>query len=112
MWWILYGYYVMFICGCQNSWFSKAFLRICYLGLIEYKGSRMLKTYKLPCVEQRITKLERKSTMFSFVKLSHTFMFSIFSVFNTFYLHIHINYWQVLFITGTIRKIVVCNFHF
>ena len=24
MWWILYGYYVMFMCGDQNSWFCKA----------------------------------------------------------------------------------------
>ena len=39
MWWILYGYYVMFMSGGQNSWFCKASLRICcYIGLFEYKG--------------------------------------------------------------------------
>ena len=34
--WILY--YVMFMCGGQNSWFSKASLRICYISLFECKG--------------------------------------------------------------------------
>ena len=33
MWWILYGYYVMFMRGGQNSWFCKAFLRICNVNL-------------------------------------------------------------------------------
>ena len=46
MWWILYGYYVMFMCGGQNSWFCKASLRICYVSLFECKGPWMLKTYK------------------------------------------------------------------
>ena len=44
MWLILYGYYVMFICGGQNSGFCKASLRICYISLFEYKGPGMLKT--------------------------------------------------------------------
>ena len=44
MWWILYGYYVMFMCGGQNSRFCKASLRICYISLFEYKGPWMLKT--------------------------------------------------------------------
>ena len=70
MWWILYGYYVMFMCGGQNSWFCKASLRICYVSLFECKGPWMLKTYKLSCLEQRITKLDWKSTMYSVVKLS------------------------------------------
>ena len=39
--WILY--YVMFMCGGQNSWFSKASLRICYISLFECKGPWMLK---------------------------------------------------------------------
>ena len=43
MWWILYGYYVMFMCGGQNSWFCKASLRICYVSLFECKGLWMLK---------------------------------------------------------------------
>ena len=47
MWWILYGYYAMFMCGGQNSWFCKASLRICYVSLLECKGPWMLKTYKL-----------------------------------------------------------------
>ena len=67
MWWTLYGYYVMFMCGGQNSWFCKA-LRIFYVSLFECKCPWMLKTYKLPCVEQRITKLDWKSTMNSVVK--------------------------------------------
>ena len=58
MWLILYGYYVMFMCGGQNSGFLKAFLRICYVSLFECKGPTMLKTYKLPCVEQGVTKLD------------------------------------------------------
>ena len=37
MWWILYGYYMMFMCGGQNSWFRKASLRICYVHLFECK---------------------------------------------------------------------------
>ena len=43
MWWILYGYYVMFMCGGQNSWFCKASLRIYYISLFECKGPWMLK---------------------------------------------------------------------
>ena len=46
MWWILYEYYMMFMCGGQNSWFCKASLRICYVSLFECKGPWMLKTYK------------------------------------------------------------------
>ena len=47
MWWILYGYYVMFMCGGQNSGFCKASLRICYISLFECKGPWMLKTDSL-----------------------------------------------------------------
>ena len=43
MWWILYGYYVMFMCGGQNSGFCKA-LRIYHVSLFECKGPWMLKT--------------------------------------------------------------------
>ena len=42
--WIFYEYYVMFMCGGQNSWFCKASLRICYISLFECKGPWMLKT--------------------------------------------------------------------
>ena len=59
------------MCGGQNSGFCKASLRIYYVSLFECKGPWMLKAcYKLPCVEQGITKLGRKSTMCSVVKLS------------------------------------------
>ena len=44
MWWIFYGYYEMFICGGQNSWFFKASLRTFYVSLFECKGPEMLKT--------------------------------------------------------------------
>ena len=38
MWWmLLHGYYVMFMCGGQNSWLCKASLRICYVSLFECK---------------------------------------------------------------------------
>ena len=47
MCWILYGYYVMFMCGGQNSGFCKASLRICYVSLFECKGPWMLKTDSL-----------------------------------------------------------------
>ena len=63
----------MFMCVGQNSWFCKASVRICYVILFECKVSWMLKTYKLPCVEQKITKLDWKSTMYSVVKLSSYF---------------------------------------
>ena len=53
----------------QNSWFCEASLRICYLSLFECKGPWMLKTVKLAFVEQRITRLDWKSTMYSVVKL-------------------------------------------
>ena len=38
MWWMLYGYYVMFMCERQNLGFCKASLRICYVSLFECKG--------------------------------------------------------------------------
>ena len=44
MWWILYGYYVMVICGGHNSWICKASPGICDVSLFEFKGSWMLKT--------------------------------------------------------------------
>ena len=44
MWWILYGYYVMFLCGGQNSLICKASLRTCDVSLFESKDLWMLKT--------------------------------------------------------------------
>ena len=38
MWWLLYGYYVMFMCGGQNPGFCNASLRIFDIVLFEYKG--------------------------------------------------------------------------
>ena len=43
MWWILYGCYMMFMRGGQNSGICKASLRICYVSLFECKGASMLK---------------------------------------------------------------------
>ena len=60
------------LCRYQNSWF-KASLRICYASLSECKSHWMLETHKLPCVEQKITKLDWKKTMYSVVKLSSYF---------------------------------------
>ena len=34
---VFYGYYVMFMCEGQNSWFCKASLRICYVSLFKCK---------------------------------------------------------------------------
>ena len=60
--------------------------------------------YKLPCLEQKITKVDWKSTMYSAVKCPWIFVFILFCV--IFYLFlllfiytINIKYWQVLFIT-------------
>ena len=52
--WILCDVYVW----SSKFIFSKAFLRICYISLFECKGPWMLKTVKVSCVEQRITKLD------------------------------------------------------
>ena len=73
MWWTFYGYYVMFMCGSQNSGFCEAPLKISYISLFECASPWMLKTYELPCEEQRITKLDWKSTMCSVVTLSSYF---------------------------------------
>ena len=72
----LCGGYCMDIMYCLcivYSWFCKASLRICYVSLFDCKGPWMLKAYKLPCEEQRISKLDWKSTMYSVVKLSSYF---------------------------------------
>ena len=74
MWWMLYGYYVMFMCGGQNSWFCKASLRICYIRLFECKGPWMLKTVMNSHVwTKKVTKLDWRSTIYSVVKLSSYF---------------------------------------
>ena len=44
MCWILYEYYVMFMCEGQNSGFCKALLKICYVNLFKCKGPSILKT--------------------------------------------------------------------
>ena len=54
-------------------------VKLChYASLFECKGHWMLKAYKLPCVEQRITKLDWKRFMYSVLKLSSYFCVSYF----------------------------------
>ena len=69
--------------GGQNSWCCKVSLRICYVSLLECKVPWMLKTYKLPYVEQKVTKLDWRSTMYSVVKFFFILLCLIFSVLNT-----------------------------
>ena len=69
--------------GGRISWFCKASLRICYVSLFGSKGPWMLKTYKLPCVWQKITKLDWRSTIYSAVKFFVTHLCLVFSVFDT-----------------------------
>ena len=48
MLWVLYGYYVILMCGGQNSTEGHIVLeRIFYISLFECKGASMLKTYSL-----------------------------------------------------------------
>ena len=108
--------YCMDIMWClwgQHSWFCKASLRICNVSLFECKGPWMLKTVINCRVEQRITKLDWKSTMYSVVKLSSYFSVQYFLGFNSLYLH---NQHRILassiYNIAAIRKILVCNFHF
>ena len=87
------------LCGSQNSWFCKASLRICFVSLFECKGPWMLETYKVSCVEQKITKLDWKSTIYSVVKLSlYFFVYHFLFLILIIYI-INIGHWQVLFIT-------------
>ena len=68
--------YCMDIMWClfEDQWFCKASLWICFVSLFECKGLWMLKTV-IKCVEQKITKLDWKSTMSSVVKfLSYFFV--------------------------------------
>ena len=43
MWQILYGYYMMFMCGGRISWFYKVSLKVFDVSLFECKGSWKLK---------------------------------------------------------------------
>ena len=109
MWWILYGYYVMFMCGGQNSWFYKASLRICYVTLFECKGPSMLKTVANYHVWNRgLQNQAEKVPCTVFLNYLHTFVFNIFSDFLILVICIiNIGYWQVLFYKiGTLRKIL------
>ena len=88
MWWIFYGYYVMFMCGGQNSGFCKSSLRICYLSLFECKGPTMIKTVINCHVRDRgLQNWTQKVPYTVLLNYLHTFVFIIFSVFNTLYLH-------------------------
>ena len=52
MWWVLYGYYVMFMSGGQNSpegdmILQSFFKNLLHRSLFECNGASMLKTYSL-----------------------------------------------------------------
>ena len=114
MWWILYWCYVMFMCGGQNLWFCKVSLIIFYVGLFECRGPWMLKTV-INCHvrNRRLQNWTEKVPCIMLLNYLHTFVFNTSSVFNTLYLH---NWHQILassiYNIRTIRKILVCNFHF
>ena len=67
----------MFMFGGQNSGFCKVSLRTSYISLFECKGPSMLKTCKL----------HEKVPCTALLNYLHIFVFNIFSVFNTLYLH-------------------------
>ena len=89
-------------------------VKICRLKFISRPIADQLQPnfYKLPCVEQRITKLDWKITIYTVVKCPWIFIFiflcRIFSWFLIIFVCIiHIRYWQILLIiTGTIWKIL------
>ena len=67
----------MLMCLGQNSGFCKASLRIFFESLFECKGPSMLKT----CTQHE------KVRCIALLNYLHIFVFNIFSVFNTLYLH-------------------------
>ena len=79
----MYGYYVIFMCGGQNSWFCKA-LRICYVSLFECKGPGMLKTIvNCDLWNRGLQNWAEKVPCTVLLNYLHTFAFNIFSIFNT-----------------------------
>ena len=104
---------IWYLCGGQNSWFYKASLRIFYVSLFECKGSWMLKTVMNNHYGTEDTKLDWRSTIHSAVKFFSILLCLIFCVFNT--LCSHNQHWILassIYNMTTIRKILVCNFHF
>ena len=84
------------VCSVKVSWLEFVSLPIA--------DQLQLNFYKLPCLEQKITKLDWKSTMYNVVKYPWIFIFVllclIFSRFLILFMCIiNIGYWQILFIT-------------
>ena len=77
MWWILYGYYVMLMCGGQNSWFYKASLKlvsaIFYQFVIFHQMITPQKLWKIFFIWSKI--------LFSFLRYSHFSIFVLLSLF-------------------------------
>ena len=63
------------LCGGQRSWFCKGSLRICYVSLFEWSLNGK-NCYKLPCVEQKIAKIDWKGRVL--LNCLHTFVFNFF----------------------------------
>ena len=69
--------------------------------------------YKLWCVEKKITKLDWRSTIYNVIKFFFILLCLMFSVFNTLCSHnLHWILASSIYSMGTIRKILICNFHF
>ena len=117
-WWInlLGKYYVFhsithFMVLCRKNMVSKKSKIVCSVKVsrpefvsLPIVDQLQPNLYKLPCVEQRITNLDWKSTMCSVVKCPWIFMFILlclifFGILILFIYIINIGYWQVLFIT-------------
>ena len=63
-----------YLCGDQNSWFYKPSFKNFLRKFVGMQRSFSAKNYhRPPCVEQKITKLDWRSTMYSVVKLSSYF---------------------------------------
>ena len=77
MWWILYGHYVMLMCGGQNSWFYKASLKlvsaIFYQFVIFHQMIAPQKLWKIFFIWSKI--------LFSFLRYSHFSIFVLLSLF-------------------------------
>ena len=81
-------------------------VKVCRLEFVSLPFADQLQPnfYKLPCLEQKITKLDSKSTMYSAVKCLQIFIFVLLCLIFSLYLLLFIytinnEYLQVLFIT-------------
>ena len=78
----------MFMGGGQNSWFCKASLRICHVHLFECKGPGMLKiVINCHVLNKGLQNQTEKVPCTVLLNYLPTFVFNIFFVFNTLYLH-------------------------